>query len=41
VEFVNSPLAGWYDSDGTTRDNIYLDNAAVTGGTDTYILHDG
>ena len=41
VEFVNSPLAGWYDSDGTTRDNIYLDNAAVTGGTDTYIEHDG
>ena len=45
VEFVNSPLAGWYSSDGTTRDNIYLNtagNAAVsTGGTDTAILHDG
>ena len=45
VEFVNSPLAGWYASDGTTRDNIYLNtvgNAAVsTGGTDTAILHDG
>ena len=41
VEFVNSPLAGWYASDGTTRDNIYLDAAAVSGGTDTYILQDG
>ncbi len=41
VEFVNSPLAGWYESDGTTRDNIYMDNAAVTGGTDTYVEHDG
>jgi prepilin-type N-terminal cleavage/methylation domain-containing protein/prepilin-type processing-associated H-X9-DG protein len=40
VEFVNSPLAGWYASDGTTRDNIYMD-AATTGGTDTYIIHDG
>jgi len=36
VEFVNSPLAGWYESDGTTRDNIYMDGAA-TGGSDTYI----
>ena len=39
------PLAGWYSSDGTTRDNIYLNaagSAAVsTGGTDTAILHDG
>jgi prepilin-type N-terminal cleavage/methylation domain-containing protein/prepilin-type processing-associated H-X9-DG protein len=41
VEFVNSPLAGWYAGDGTTRDNIYMDNTTVTGGTDTYILHDG
>jgi prepilin-type N-terminal cleavage/methylation domain-containing protein/prepilin-type processing-associated H-X9-DG protein len=41
VEFVNSPLAGWYASDGTTRDNIYMDDAATTGGTDTYILQDG
>jgi len=45
AEFVNSPLAGWYSSDGTTRDNIYLNaagSAAVsTGGTDTAILHDG
>ncbi len=41
VEFVNSPLAGWYASDGTTRDNIYIDDNNVTGGTDTYILHDG
>jgi len=41
VEFVNTPLAGWYSSDGTTRDNIYMDDVATTGGTDTYILHDG
>ncbi|MBT4946223.1 MAG: hypothetical protein HON27_08645 [Candidatus Marinimicrobia bacterium] len=45
VEFVNSPLAGWYSSDGTTRDNIYLNTAGSpavsTGGTDTAILHDG
>jgi len=41
VEFVNSPLAGWYESDGATRDNIYLDDTATSGGTDTYILHDG
>jgi prepilin-type N-terminal cleavage/methylation domain-containing protein/prepilin-type processing-associated H-X9-DG protein len=39
VEFVNSPLAGWYASDGTTRDNIYIDDS--TASTDTYILHDG
>ncbi len=45
VEFVNSPLAGWYSSDGTTRDNIYMNIAggteASTSGTDTVILHDG
>ncbi len=41
VEFVDSPLAGWFASDGTTRDNIYMDNTSVTGGTDTYILQDG
>lgn len=40
VEFVISKNAGWYASDGTTRDNIY-DDAATTGGTDTYILHNG
>ncbi len=45
VEFVNSPLAGWYEADGVTRDNIFL-NAAVeasvsSGGPDTSILHDG
>ncbi len=39
VEFVNSPLAGWYASDGTTRDNIFKNNS--TAGTDTYIEHDG
>jgi prepilin-type N-terminal cleavage/methylation domain-containing protein/prepilin-type processing-associated H-X9-DG protein len=39
VEFVNSPLAGWYSSDGTTRDNIYTSGSAT--GTDTYIIHDG
>ncbi len=45
VEFVNSPLAGWYAADGTTRDNIYLNTAGnpvvSAGGTDTAILHDG
>ena len=45
VEFVNSPLAGWYASDGITRDNIYMNTAGGTGastiGTDTVILHDG
>ena len=39
VEFVNSPLAGWYASDGTTRDNIFTDDS--TASTDTYIEHDG
>ena len=43
VEFVNSPLAGWYASDGTTRDNIYTNSAGGTGvstvGTDTVILN--
>ncbi len=41
VEFDNSPLAGWYASDGTMSDNIYMDDASVTGGTDTYVIHDG
>jgi prepilin-type N-terminal cleavage/methylation domain-containing protein/prepilin-type processing-associated H-X9-DG protein len=45
VEFVLSPLAGWFFSDGTTRDNIYLNAAGAaavsSGGTDTAILHDG
>ncbi len=39
VEFIISPLAGWYFSDGTTRDNIYVDDS--TASTDTYIEHDG
>jgi prepilin-type N-terminal cleavage/methylation domain-containing protein/prepilin-type processing-associated H-X9-DG protein len=41
VEFIISQNAGWYASDGTTRDDIYDDDAATTGGTDTYILQDG
>ena len=41
VEFVNSPLAGWYDTDGTTRDNIFTDESGTKGSNDTYILHDG
>ncbi len=45
VEFVNSPLAGWYEADGVTRDNIFLNTAEAaavsSGGTDTSILHDG
>jgi len=44
VEFVTSPLAGWYFQDDT-RDNIYLNaagfNTVSSGGTDTAILHDG
>ncbi len=39
VEFVNTPLAGWYAADGTTRDNIFVDDS--TADTDTYIVHDG
>jgi prepilin-type N-terminal cleavage/methylation domain-containing protein/prepilin-type processing-associated H-X9-DG protein len=41
VEFRISPLAGWYASDGTTRDDIYGDDGATTGGTDTYIIQNG
>ncbi len=40
VEWVASQNAGWADADGN-RDNVYVNNAAVTGGTDTYILQDG
>ena len=40
VEWVASPTAGWADASGN-RDNIYNDNGAVTGGTDTFILQDG
>ncbi len=41
VEFSNSWLAGWYLADGTTRDDIFDDDAATTGGTDSYIVNDG
>jgi len=41
VEFVNTHLAGWFAADGTTRDDIYGDDAAIAGGTDTYIIQDG
>lgn len=46
VEFVNSPLAGWYYGDGITRDNIYSNfstagNTVSAGGTDTVIMQDG
>ncbi len=40
VEWVASQNAGWADANGN-RDNVYVDNIAVTGGTDTYILQDG
>ncbi len=40
VEWVASPTAGWADASGN-RDNVYVDNPLVTGGTDTYILQDG
>lgn len=41
VEFMSTQNAGWFAADGTTRDDIYNNNAATTGGTDTYILHNG
>ncbi len=40
VEWVALPAAGWMDA-ASTRDNVYVDNQAITGGTDTYILQDG
>ncbi len=40
VEWVAS-LEGGYADAGGNRDNVYTDNAAITGGTDTYILQDG
>ncbi|GAX62753.1 choline dehydrogenase and related flavoproteins [Candidatus Scalindua japonica] len=40
VEFVISQNAGWYAADGITRDDIYGDDAATAGGTDTYITQD-
>lgn len=44
VEYVTTPQAGWYFSDGT-RDHIFLNSALngtnTVGGTDTVILHDG
>lgn len=41
VEFMSTALGGWFSADGTTRDNIYVDDLATTGGTDTYILQNG
>ena len=40
VEWVAS-LEGGYADAGGNRDNVYTDNPAITGGTDTYILQDG
>ncbi len=40
VEWVGTPTAGYADAAGL-RENVYTDNAGVTGGTDTYIRHDG
>ncbi len=40
VEWVGSQGAGWLETTGV-RDNAYVDNGAVTGGTDTYLLQDG
>ena len=40
VEFMSTALGGWFSADGITRDDIY-DNAATTGGTDTYIINNG
>ena len=41
VKWFASQEAGYSDSSGGTRDNIYQDNLVVTGGTDSYILQDG
>lgn len=41
VEFMSTQNAGWFAADGTTRDDIYGNNAATTGGTDTYIIQNG
>ncbi len=41
VEFVSTALGGWFAADGVTRDDIYHNNTATTGGTDTYILQNG
>jgi prepilin-type N-terminal cleavage/methylation domain-containing protein/prepilin-type processing-associated H-X9-DG protein len=41
VEFVISPLAGWYAADGTTRDDIFNDNSGALGTNDTTIIQDG
>ena len=42
VEFVSSPLAGWYDASGN-RENIWMleKKVGAGGATDTYIRHDG
>ncbi len=40
VEWVANDAGGYADAGGV-RDPVYTDNAAVTGGTDTYILQDG
>ncbi len=40
VEWVGTRTAGYADAAGI-RENVYTDNAGVTGGTDSYIRHDG
>ncbi len=43
VEFVISSKAGWYDSTGLAsgRDDIFAEDSATAGGTDTYIIQNG
>ena len=41
VEWFTSYEAGYRPSGGGDRNDIYNDDGAVTGGTDTYILQDG
>lgn len=41
VEFMSTALGGWFSADGTTRDDIYGNDLATTGGTDTYIINNG
>ncbi|MDR4505202.1 MAG: hypothetical protein MRK01_10490 [Candidatus Scalindua sp.] len=40
VEWVGTVTAGWYHASGA-RDNIFADDLTLTGGTDTYIEHNG
>ncbi len=40
VEWLGTATGGYADAAGV-RENVYTDNGAIDGGTDTYIRHDG